>query len=95
MLQRAEAVEGMRCGKLSARLPVYDLKETRLIPAGAILYARKVRKGINLYTECGEFLNRQKLGTVGENLKNGIFKYQILRFSENWSRLDENMVKKT
>ena len=61
MLQRAEAVEGMRCGKLSARLPVYDLKETQLIPAGAILYARKVRKGINLYTECGEFLNRQKL----------------------------------
>ena len=61
MLQRAEAVERMRYGDLSARLPVHDLRETQLISSGAVRYARKVRKGINLFTECGELLSRQKL----------------------------------
>ena len=61
VLERMSAIEQIRYGNPAFRIPVYDSEGVRMIPAAAIRYARKVRNGLRLVTDCGTLFHRQKM----------------------------------
>ena len=61
MLQQAAVIEKIRYGDLVSRIPVFGSEGVMMIPTASVRYARKVRSGIMMVTECGEILNRRKM----------------------------------
>lgn len=61
MLERMSKIEKTRYGDPAFRVPVYKSNEVMMIPAASIRYARKVRNGLEMITECGSFINRRKM----------------------------------
>lgn len=61
MMERMTKIEEIRCGDPSFRVPIYEAEGVTMIPAASIRYARKVRKGLRVETECGNMINQRKM----------------------------------
>ena len=61
MIEQISKIEKIRYGNPASRVPVYVAEGVKLIPAASIRYARKVRNGLMMATDSGNFFNRRKM----------------------------------
>ncbi len=61
MLERLAKIETIRHSGPAAQVPLYDAEGVTMVPAASIRYARKVRNGLRVITECGSYFTRQKM----------------------------------
>ncbi len=98
MLMRMSKIERIRYGDPAFRIPVYDSGEITMIPAASIRYARKVRNGLKMVTECGSLFNRRKMDVFEQSVGKKFIRCHgsfivnlshIVALRGNWLEMDD------